>query len=320
MARTPKRNARAAQRGYEAVSKIAGLGLVFLLLPAFLGNSPLSAAFRPLASIGWLLLAGASVMGGLLYLSSAASQRKKPVPPEFFPPTGKELRRPSKPAPLVTRIEPKGEFPVFTQPDFRARLPEVQPPPAERPRPTAWEPGVFSVIEWRRFEAVIEALFAQAGFVTKAQSHGPDEGVDVWLYSKNQPDGAPVSVVQCKHWQGAKVGVDKVRELRGVMAAKNVSRGQFATTSTFTSDAIAFGTANGIKLHDMAGLLDLIGKRTEEQQRALLEVALEGDYWRPTCVNCGVKMIDKTRRQGGQPFWGCVNYPKCRTTMQMRAA
>ena len=89
-----------------------------------------------------------------------------------------------------------------------------QAPPV---RPQAWACEVFEQIEWRRFEAVVEALFAQAGFATKSQSHGADGGVDVWLYAKGKPD-TPVSIVQCKHWSGKAVGVDKIRELRGVMA------------------------------------------------------------------------------------------------------
>ena len=113
----------------------------------------------------------------------------------------------------------------------------------------------------------MEALFAQAGFETRSLSHGADGGVDIWLYSRNQPDGKPVSLVQRKHWTSRPVGVDKVRELRGVMAARDVRRGQFATTSTFTADAIAFGRDNGIDLLDVRGLLALIAQRTPISSR-----------------------------------------------------
>ena len=106
-----------------------------------------------------------------------------------------------------------------------------------------------------------------------------------------------MSVVQCKHWQGKRVGVDKVRELRGVMAAKEISRGQFATTSTFTDDAITFAKENGVNLLDVKALLALIAKRSQEQQQALLALALEGEYWRPTCVNCGTKMVERAPRR-----------------------
>ena len=103
------------------------------------------------------------------------------------------------------------------------------------------------------------------------------------------------------------------------MAARNVKRGQFATTSIFTPDAVTFAREAGVNLLDVDGLLGLIGKRTPDEQAELLAVALDGDHWRPTCVNCGLKMVDRTPRKGGSAFWGCSNYPKCKTTMPMRS-
>jgi restriction system protein len=85
------------------------------------------------------------------------------------------------------------------------------------------------------------------------------------------------------------------------------------------AEAIAFGEANGIKLHDMASLLALIATRTPQQQQALLDVALEGEYWRPSCASCGVKRVERAPKAGSSTFWGCVNFPKCRTTMVKRA-
>ncbi len=192
---------------------------------------------------------------------------------------------------------------------------------AEAPeRPTVWGPEVFRVIEWRRFEALVEALFAQAGFITRSQSHGSDGGVDIWLHSKNQPDGTPVSIVQCKHWSDNKpVGVDKIRELRGVMATHDIRRGQFACTARYTVAAREFARDNQINPLDGAALLELIAKRTPEQQQALLDVALDGEYWKPTCVNCGVKMVFREPgSQGKKRFWGCINFPKCRAKIYVR--
>ena len=187
--------------------------------------------------------------------------------------------------------------------------------PETAARPSTWSKAVFDVIEWRRFEAVVETLFQQAGFETKTQSHGADQGIDVWLYSKNAP-GKAVGIVQCKHWT-KRVGVDKIRELRGVMAAHDIRRGQFATTSTFTTDAVEFAKANAVNLLDVDGLLKLIADRTAEQQQALLAVALDGDYARPTCVNCGVKMVERRRKKDDVPFWACGKF-NCKTTMPMR--
>jgi restriction system protein len=95
--------------------------------------------------------------------------------------------------------------------------------------PTEWSPAVLHLIEWRRFEALVEALFQQSGFRTESQSHGADEGVDIWLYMDSDGPKA-INLVQCKHWQSKRVGVDKVRELAGVLANKNTQRGQFVTS------------------------------------------------------------------------------------------
>ena len=180
---------------------------------------------------------------------------------------------------------------------------------------TRWSADVFAAIEWRRFEAVCEALFAQAGFSTRAQSHGADGGVDIWLHSANAQ--GPVGVVQCKHWQGKPVGVKEMREFFGVMASHKLQRGTYATTSTYTADAKQFAKNNSINALDGPALLALIAKRTPEQQQALLAVAYQGDYWCPTCASCGTKMMERTPGKGGAAFWGCASYPKCKRDLQM---
>jgi len=290
MAKSTRKADRAARRRSTAIANIMVIGALLVALPLFMGKMVFGKAFAPIAPLGWLLLIGGGIV---LWLTTPAAN------------------------PDTREGAPKGDPDVKTPGSAFAMSPTAALAPAARP--AAWSAAVFEAIEWRRFEAVVEALFAQAGFETKTQPHGADGGVDLWLYSKAVP-GEAVSLVQCKHWQGKRVGVDKIRELRGVMAAHKVSRGQFATTSTFTEDAQAFAQANQINLLDVDALLDLIAKRTPEQQKALLDVALQGEYWRPTCVNCGEKMTERTPRQGGSRFWGCVNYPRCKTTLPMRGA
>lgn len=293
----------------DIAATLIGLGLVLGLAPVVLAASPIGAAFKPLAPFGWLAFAlGCGIVWWRLRGQSAATG---PASAERRGAAGHAMPvRPRRPRATPVASDAAADA-------FAPRQETVRDKPEIDPR--EWSAAVFDVIEWRRFEAVVEALFAQAGFETKTQSHGADEGIDVWLYSRNNP-GSPVSIVQCKHWQRKRVGVDKVRELRGVMAAKHVSRGQFATTSTFTEDAIAFAKDNGIDLLDVQGLLALIAMRTRAQQHALLEVALEGEYWKPTCVNCGIKMVERSPRKGGAAFWGCSTYPKCRTQLPMRRA
>lgn len=218
--------------------------------------------------------------------------------------------------PPVIRKEPTMQMP--TDPVASLTPSGVDSQKDRQIKKTQWSSDVFASIEWRRFEAVVETLFAQAGFETRSQSHGADGGVDIWLHSKNAK--GPVSVVQCKHWQGKPVTVKEMREFLGVMASHCLKRGTYATTSTFTTDAQAFAQANGINALNGKGLLDLIGKRTTEQQSSLLEVAYEGEYWRPTCASCGIKMVERTPAKGGATFWGCTNFPRCKARIYKPAS
>ena len=267
---------------------VAGVGLAVLLSPFFLDSMPL---LKPVAlgirSMGWPLIAVGLILVAVHFLlKSKATQTA----------TLTATATTDAPMPASAMRKP-------------AMLP-AQPTPA-----TAWSPAVFAAIEWRRFEAVCEALFAQAGFSTRAQSHGADGGVDIWLHSANAQ--GPVGVVQCKHWQSKPVGVKEMREFFGVMASHKLQRGTYATTSTYTADAKQFAKDNGINALDGPALLALIAQRTPVQQQALLAVAYEGDYWRPTCASCGTKMVERTPGKGGAAFWGCASYPKCKRTMAM---
>lgn len=185
-------------------------------------------------------------------------------------------------------------------------------------RSNAWNKQVFADIEWRRFEAVCERLFAQSGFKTKSQSHGADGGVDVWMYSAHAE--GPVSIAQCKHFRSKEVDVKLIREFFGVMASHKLQRGTFVTTSTFTADAQKFANENGINALDGDKLLKLIATRTPEQQKELLDIAYEGEYSIPTCPSCGIKLIERTAKADGKKFFGCISYPKCRITREFANA
>lgn len=283
---------RAAQRRADAAIKLLVLGAGVLIFPFFVKSGALANAAAGLRLIGCtMLLAG----GASLWFSRRSSAPARRTGPIERPPERAGQDR------VLEARERTG-----------ARDAGLEP----RVKPAAWGREVLDVIEWRRFEAVIEKLFQQSGLNTRSQSHGADGGVDVWLYAKSAPQ-VPVCLVQCKHW-AAKVGVDKVRELRGVMASQAIARGVLAATSGFTRDAAEFAQKNGIDLLDVDRILALIAKRSGEQQAELLEVALEGEYWKPTCASCGVKMVERTALKGGARFWGCVNFPRCRSTLQIR--
>lgn len=325
--KTTRRQKRALDQLLESGLIGTALGLAMVAAPAFVGAST---QLKPMALA--LRLPGLMAMGlGLLLLVAhfVLKRRHDKAKPVQFTSSFKP-KRPRRwqdglaevgdtAQSLTRRIEPTAGKPNRSDPTPASFKPSTASPTVARPEPaTSWSPAVFAAIEWRRFEAVCEALFSQAGFETNSQSHGADGGVDIWLYSANAH--GPVAVVQCKHWQGKAVGVKEMREFFGVMASHQLKRGTYATTSSYTADARQFAKANGINAMDGLALLALIAKRTPEQKQTLLDVAYEGDYWRPTCASCGIKLVARKPAKGGTGFWGCSNYPRCKSKLPMVAA
>lgn len=328
--RRPRRPKRTEGSLQELGFRATALGLAFLIIPSLFGASVMMKVVSAGLSIpGWFILSAGLLMLGIAHARRKTSPASAPInqgfpsikPAALTTHDKRELvenifrHAPAKAShPLDTLI---GREPVMSPGvNFGRSIDKNTAPPSTKP--TEWSPAVFAAIEWRRFEAVCEALFGQAGFETRSQTHGADGGVDIWLYSRHAE--GPVAVVQCKHWQGKAVGVKELREFFGVMTSHKLKRGTYATTSTYTADASQFARDNGINALNGNALLAQIASRTPEQQQALLAVAFEGEYWRPTCASCGIKLMERTPAKGGAAFWGCNNYPRCRTRIPMAAA
>ena len=100
-------------------------------------------------------------------------------------------------------------------------------------------------MSWREFEMLIGEVFRERGFnVTELGGTGADGGVDLILKKNNE-----TYFVQCKQWKAYKVGVQIVRELYGVMAAKGAFGGYVVTSGVYTDDAKSFAEGRNIELN-----------------------------------------------------------------------
>ena len=93
--------------------------------------------------------------------------------------------------------------------------------------------------------------------------------------------GGEKFLVQCKQWRAFKVGVEVVRELYGVMAAKGAAGGFVVTSGRFTDEAAAFARSSTS----------------------------------PACPRCSKPMVKRLAKRGanvGGEFWGCTGYPACK--------
>jgi restriction system protein len=101
-------------------------------------------------------------------------------------------------------------------------------------------------MSWREFEHLVGEAFRRQGFrVQDTGGPGADGGVDLVLRK-----GTETFLVQCKQWKALKVGVDVVRQLYGVMAARGAAGGFVVTSGTYTADAITFAQGRNLTLVD----------------------------------------------------------------------
>jgi restriction system protein len=177
-------------------------------------------------------------------------------------------------------------------------------------------------MDWLGFERLVVDLFQHLGFSARKTSAGADGGVDIELRSHSTPLTAPPqALIQCKAKSSSRVGVDKVRELLGVVTATGAGRGVLVTNTEFTAEARGFAAPVGnLQLGDIQWLLKTIDKLPATTKSILEEKHFAPGYDIPSCVACEVKLKPRNGPKG--PFWGCPNYSipalKCRTTMKVR--
>ena len=177
---------------------------------------------------------------------------------------------------------------------------------------------------WREFELLVGEGFRLQGYqVVETGGGGADGGVDVVL-SRPGKNGGETFLVQCKQWRALKVGVDVVRELYGVMAARGATGGFVVTSGRFTDDAVSFASGRNVTLVDGPKLLALI----KQVKVGAVRPATRADATKSsppgtapaqatTCPLCAKPMVRRTAKRGanaGGEFWGCTGYPACRGT------
>ena len=179
-------------------------------------------------------------------------------------------------------------------------------------------------MSWREFELLVGEGFRLQGYqVAETGGGGADGGVDLVLTRPGR-NGGEKFLVQCKQWRALKVGVDVVRELYGVMAARGATGGFVVTSGRFTDEAISFASGRNVMLVDGPKLIGLIRQAragagqpaARAAAPAAITHALASSEPIP-CPLCAKPMVRRTAKRGanaGGEFWGCTGYPACRGT------
>ena len=146
--------------------------------------------------------------------------------------------------------------------------------------------------------------FRLQGYQVAETSNGADGGVDLVLRKDSEK-----YFVQCKQWRAHSVGVPKVRELYGAMAAHGATGGFVVTSGRFTRPAVEFAEGRNLTLIDGPQLHAMIRSTSGAlAQEASVFVPLVGEVAStPVCPSCARPMAKRTSRRGakaGQSFWG----------------
>ncbi len=208
----------------------------------------------------------------------------------------------------------------------------------------AKEPGMaLRDLTWEQFERMVGEAFRRQGYRVEETAKGPDGGVDLELRR-----GGELFLVQCKQWKAAKVSVQVVRELFGVMSSRGAAGGFVVTSGVFTKDAWAFARGTSVVLVDGARLVEMFKPSAAEEQaqrsggpapagnptigetasvmtvEAVVEHSAHSSDTEQlmACPRCGGKMTPRYARAknngiANNVFLGCLNFPTCRGTRQL---
>jgi restriction system protein len=180
-------------------------------------------------------------------------------------------------------------------------------------------------MSWREFEMLVGEGFRMQGFrVVETGGGGADGGVDLVL-SKPAHNGSEKFLVQCKHWRALRVGVDVVRELYGVMAAKGATGGFVVTSGRFTAEAHSFASGRNVTLMDGPQLHAMLRRAqakvdpasTSNQTPPAVHTSTAPTQ-SPSCPVCAKPLVIRTAKRGpnaGGQFWGCRDFPACGGTL-----
>jgi hypothetical protein len=182
-----------------------------------------------------------------------------------------------------------------------------------------WEltPELLHLMEWKRFELLVQRYFTASGLRPRTHVVGSDGGIELFLYRGQAT--RPFRYVQCcagsDHCTDGRV----VRELFANMAENRIGEGMIVTTGTVTPEAEKFGRQNRISILSASDFASRFNQLPQMVRARILTDVTAGDYMTPSCPRCNVKLMLRESETPGVPIWGCRRFPHCRFTMKPRA-
>jgi len=121
---------------------------------------------------------------------------------------------------------------------------------APDPRRVAEALQALRAMPWSAFSGAIEEAFRRNGYAVAAAGEAAAD------YELNR--GGRVSLVACKRWKVARVGIEPLRELRAAQQRRKADECIYVTAGELTETARSFAESNGVRLLQGAELAALL--------------------------------------------------------------
>ncbi len=132
---------------------------------------------------------------------------------------------------------------------FQSTIQSVKSAPLILYRQLVDNPELIFQFSPRAFEEFVASVFEEEGYKATLTPITRDGGYDIYL-QQHGDFGRLLYLVECKRYDpNNKVSISVVRDLYGVVETEKVNGGFIVTTSSFTSDAIAFAARNGSRMN-----------------------------------------------------------------------
>jgi restriction system protein len=219
---------------------------------------------------------------------------------------------------LFTAEEPSSTYKTSEANPHETEAPARKKPPTVFVEPLKHSPNVPNLtvseklrkIDWFQFEKLMELIYRQRGYaVTRLGGANPDGGMDLIVKSPTE-----TFAVQCKHWRKWTVGVKEIREFLGALTDSKIPKGVFITLTGYSGEARQLADKHGIQILSESDIIRLLEKSGLVYSQ---EVSGLFSDTRKYCPKCEKEMVLRTARVKGNQFWGCSNYPRCKSILNV---
>ena len=186
------------------------------------------------------------------------------------------------------------------------RRPRREPPMSYCP---ALNAQLFEMMDWLQYERLILRMFRSQDFRV---SHEARENDGHLLFRQTHEQMEGFNLVYISAAEGP-IDLKQLKNFNFEVASTGARRGILFSRYGFPDGYSTVISRDRLSLIDAKGLEKHIAKRPPQQQAPLLSYAAKGEYWRPSCVLCLHKMIERPDVSGKNrgPAWSCSDQDRC---------